>query len=64
MRHPRFVVYQDKQKKWRWKLVAKNGRQVATSGEWFARNKAGAIRAVWTAVDTMIEAEQEDIEGA
>lgn len=38
-----FLVYQSADG-WRWRLVARNGRIVADSGEAYAR-KAGAIRA-------------------
>lgn len=37
-------VYQDKGGEWRWRLVAANGRTVATSGEGYTR-KADALRA-------------------
>lgn len=40
----KFEVFQDRAKKWRWRLVAGNGATVATSGESFA-SKANAIRA-------------------
>lgn len=32
---PRFVTFEDKAGKWRWRLVADNGRKIATSGESF-----------------------------
>jgi uncharacterized protein YegP (UPF0339 family) len=33
----KFVIYQDKKKEWRWRLIASNGRQVADSGEGYKR---------------------------
>ena len=29
----KIVIFKDKKGEWRWKMVAKNGRTVATSGE-------------------------------
>jgi uncharacterized protein len=40
----KLVVYADRGKKWRWKLLAANGQTVAGSGESFA-TKASAKRA-------------------
>ncbi len=37
-------VYKDKAGEWRWRLVAANGKKVATSGEGYTR-KRDAIRA-------------------
>ena len=38
----KFEMYQDKAGKWRWRLVAKNGRTVADSGEGY--NSPGNAR--------------------
>jgi len=44
-RKPRFEVYPDKGGSYRWRLLAANGVQVASSGEGF-ESKANARRAV------------------
>ena len=41
----KFQVYPDKRGLWRWRLVARNKKIVADSGEGYAR-KANAIRAL------------------
>lgn len=51
MKQPRFDLYQDKAGEWRWRLVAKNGRTIADSGEGYA-TKGGAERAIDTVVAT------------
>lgn len=33
----RIVIYKDKRKEWRWKLLARNGQIVAESGEGYKR---------------------------
>ena len=40
----RFEVYRDRGKKWRWRMVSRNGRKVAASGESF-HSKGNAKRA-------------------
>jgi uncharacterized protein YegP (UPF0339 family) len=35
---PKFEVYKDKAKEWRWRLVSTNGRTIADSGEGY-KNK-------------------------
>lgn len=44
----RFVIYSDKRGEWRWRLVARNGRIVADSGEGYAslRGCRGAVSLV------------------
>lgn len=42
---PFFEVYQDKKEKYRWRLIAANGKKVASSGQRF-ESKANACRAV------------------
>jgi uncharacterized protein len=41
---PKFDVYQDRAKKWRWRLLADNGQKVASSGESFD-SRSNAMRA-------------------
>jgi uncharacterized protein YegP (UPF0339 family) len=41
---PQFEVFRDAGENWRWRLVAGNGRNVATSGEAFA-SRSNAVRA-------------------
>lgn len=33
----KFEIYRDKAKEWRWRLVAKNGKTIADSGEGYKR---------------------------
>jgi uncharacterized protein YegP (UPF0339 family) len=40
----KFVLFKDKGGKWRWHLIARNGRKTATSGESFSK-KGNALRA-------------------
>jgi uncharacterized protein YegP (UPF0339 family) len=37
MRTPKFEIYQDKAKEFRWRLKASNGRIIAESGEGYKR---------------------------
>lgn len=39
----RFQLYRDRKKEWRWRLVARNGKIVAVSGEGYKR-KASALK--------------------
>jgi uncharacterized protein YegP (UPF0339 family) len=48
MKQPRFDIYQSRDQSWRWRLIAANGRIVA-SGESHTR-KADAVRAVSTVI--------------
>jgi len=43
-------IYKDKRGEWRWRMVARNGRIVADSGEGYT-TKRGAVRAAWTVVE-------------
>lgn len=43
----KFEVFQDKAKKWRWRLKAGNGQIVATSGESFS-SRSNAVSAATT----------------
>jgi uncharacterized protein YegP (UPF0339 family) len=43
-----FQVYQDRGKQWRWRVVARNGRLVADSGEGY-RRRASALNGARTA---------------
>lgn len=40
----KFVIYKDRSGEWRWRLVARNGRIVADSGEGYTRRRS-AVRA-------------------
>lgn len=40
-----FEIYQDKRKKWRWRLTARNGLIVADSGQGYVR-KRNVLRAI------------------
>lgn len=51
----RFEVYQDRAGKWRWRLVAANGKRVAASGESFA-SASNAARATNDLVAGIFEA--------
>jgi uncharacterized protein YegP (UPF0339 family) len=52
----KLVVYPDRTKKWRWKLMAANGQKVASSGESFD-SKANAKRAAQAMKRTASNAE-------
>jgi hypothetical protein len=52
----KLVVYPDRTKKWRWKLLAANGQKVASSGESF-ETKANAKRAAQSMQRTAAKAE-------
>ena len=41
----RFEIYRDKKKEYRWRLVAKNGKTIADSGEGYKR-RAGCMKAI------------------
>lgn len=34
-----FIIYRDRKKEFRWKLVASNGKKIAVSGEGFKRRR-------------------------
>jgi len=36
---PRFEIYRDRRKEWRWRLKAANGRIIADSGEGYSRRE-------------------------
>ena len=36
-RAPKFEIYKDRKGKWRWRMIAGNGRVMATSGESFSQ---------------------------
>jgi uncharacterized protein len=36
----KFVLYRDSKREWRWRLIARNGRNVASSGEGYKRRGA------------------------
>ena len=40
-----FQLYKDKADEWRWRLIAKNGKKIATSGEGY-KNKADCAHAI------------------
>jgi uncharacterized protein YegP (UPF0339 family) len=42
---PRFELYRDTAGEWRWRLVARNGRVIADSGEGYTR-RSGAEKAI------------------
>ena len=44
---PHFEVYEDREERWRWRLVASNGRIIADSGQGYA-TKSGATGAIDT----------------
>lgn len=56
----RFVMFKDKGREWRWRLVARNGRSIAVSGEGYKRRGAAlkAIHRVRAASNTPIEIEE------
>lgn len=43
----KFHVFQDTEGQWRWKLVARNGKTIAVSGEGYKR-KRHAVKMVYT----------------
>jgi len=48
----KFIIYKDKSKQFRWKLVAKNGKIIADSGEGYTRKRSAikGIRLVETSI--------------
>jgi hypothetical protein len=36
----KIIVYKDRKKEWRWRLVARNGKIVAESGEGYKRKRS------------------------
>lgn len=57
-----FRVFKDKAGQWRWRLVARNGKIIADSGEGYTRER-DAMRAAQR-VATMIQTEAVAIENA
>lgn len=51
MSGPRFVVYQDRRKQWRWRLLATNNRIVA-QGECHTRRRDAVQRGLINAYET------------
>lgn len=53
----KFQLRRDKKREWRWRLVARNGRSIAVSGEGYKRRGAAlkAIHRVRDAGNTPIE---------
>lgn len=45
-------IYKDKRGEWRWRMVARNGRTVADSGEGYVR-RSNARRAAYRLVDAL-----------
>lgn len=41
----KFILFRDRRREWRWRLVGKNGRSVACSGEGYKR-VSSAIKAI------------------
>lgn len=39
----KFVIFKDKKKEWRWKLLAKNGKSIAVSGEGYKRRASAYV---------------------
>lgn len=55
MKSAKFELYRDKAKKWRWRLVASNGRIVADSGQGY-RSKGACVDAQYHLGDLVHEA--------
>ena len=43
MKSPKVVFFKDSDRKWRWKLVAANGRKLCTPGESFSSKRAAEV---------------------
>jgi len=43
----KFALYRDRNKEWRWRLLAANGRILANSGEGYKR-KSTMVRSIWS----------------
>jgi uncharacterized protein len=41
----KFILFRDKSREWRWRLKARNGRNIAVSGEGYKR-RSGALAAI------------------
>lgn len=64
----KFELYEDKTGQWRWRLVAKNGKTVADSGEGYhsqgnARRALKAFRHVVTPAPVVVIKSQEQAHG-
>lgn len=55
----RIDVYRDKKGEWRWRMVARNGRIIADSGESYKRKKACVDIATKIATTDMIVSVEE-----
>jgi len=53
------VVYKDRGKQWRWRIFARNGRVVASSGEAFD-SKGNAARSLKSFIRSIIKAHDEN----
>lgn len=54
MRLPRFTIYRDAKREWRWRLQAKNSRTLADSAEGYTRRwdaLSAARRASWAVIE-------------
>lgn len=49
----KFRVFQDKRKKWRWQLLARNKKIIADSGQGYA-SKGNVIRAIKRVKDVVV----------
>lgn len=52
-KQPKFVIYEDDEGDWRWRLKSANGRIITDSAEGYT-TKAGAKRAVDTVAATVL----------
>ena len=63
MKNPKVQVYQDRKSEWRWRLIAKNGRILADSGEGYNSKTVAKNRAslVWTTLEVVLGSDKIEV---
>ena len=56
MKQPTFVVYRDRNRQYRWRLLARNNKIIADSGESYTR-RHDCLRAVDTVLEAIFQAD-------
>lgn len=54
----KFVIYRDRKKEWRWRIVAKNGKVIADSAEGYKR-RGHAYKMAWKLATNTFEVTDE-----
>jgi uncharacterized protein YegP (UPF0339 family) len=56
-REPKIVVYKDRKKEWRWRLIAANGKAIANSGEGYKR-RIDMLKALGTIYEALSRSDE------